>query len=176
MCTEKKSVIYLNQGPRKSRFHRSKFLPFLAYQQTDGQNIYRIDAHWLEETAQKKIDIYLNQRLRKSRFHLNLTYEHTDISNYIVALLRIIISSYRVDSLLISMGGGGFLVNPTGELKTCEALSLRGNPPNLYLNPAFSSEASLKILMSVHPFVCPSLCLSECPSGLGGNVIFSATN
>ena len=40
-------------------------------------------------------------------------------------------------------------------------------PENCYLT-FFSSEATLQILMSVRPFVCPS--------GLGENVIFSAPN
>ena len=85
---------------------------------TNGLNIYGIDAHWLEESAQKKIDLYLNTRLRKLRFYLNMTCELTVISSYIVALLLMIISSYIVDLLLISIGGGRefFLAHPAGEL------------------------------------------------------------
>ena len=36
------------------------FMSFVAEPKTDGQNIYRIDDHWLDESSQKKSsDFYL---------------------------------------------------------------------------------------------------------------------
>ena len=44
-CTEKKLKLYLNQGPRKTRVYILHFCLLYPELQTDGPNIYRIDAH-----------------------------------------------------------------------------------------------------------------------------------
>ncbi len=58
--------IYMNYrkfklGSRKSHFHVFKVLPLKPDRQTDGQNIYRIDAYIWEECAGKKIRVRENQ-------------------------------------------------------------------------------------------------------------------
>ncbi len=41
---------------------------FLQDRQTGGINIYKVDTHISEESAQKKSDLHLNEWPRKSRF------------------------------------------------------------------------------------------------------------
>ena len=65
MCTEK--IRTLSQsGTKKNAFLSFYISTFCS--QTDGQNIYIMDAHRLEESAQIKLDLYLNLKLRNSRF------------------------------------------------------------------------------------------------------------
>ena len=83
-CAQKK----LNSISTRDRETRIFFHFCLLWpdRQTDGQNIYRIDAH-----TNTNLNHKLNQGPRKSRFPLNLTDGHMDrrmdISDYRVALL-----------------------------------------------------------------------------------------
>ena len=60
-CKLKKIV---NQQTKNQTFHLN-FLIFYIYVfcslpwHTDGQDIYRIEAHWLDESSKKKSDFYL---------------------------------------------------------------------------------------------------------------------
>ena len=65
----------------QKKIHVYLFLPLRCLQpdrQIEEQNIYRINAHRLEESEQKKSDLYFNQRPRISRFPLNVADKRTD--------------------------------------------------------------------------------------------------
>ena len=41
---------------------------WIYYRNTDGQNIYRIDAHWLDESSQKIFQLFIWIRNREINF------------------------------------------------------------------------------------------------------------
>ncbi len=48
-------------------------------QQTEGNNIYTVDAQNIQDPAQKKSELYLNKFPRKSCFSLNVADRRTDM-------------------------------------------------------------------------------------------------
>ncbi len=58
------------------------------YELTENHEIFR---HMFKESAQKKSDLFLNKGPRNSHLPLNLMDIRTDICNYRVALLLIVI-------------------------------------------------------------------------------------
>ncbi len=75
---------------RKLRFHIFTFLPFVAWPTDNGQNIYRIDAHIWEESAQEKIRLLSQSGAEKIAFlyfYISAFCSQTDGQNI-----------YRIDS------------------------------------------------------------------------------